>query len=512
MKKHDRRAGRAAGPRPRERGLLDRTLVVLASEFGRDAVTEGKVGKEVKDQAINMPDVMTEPRHYGMHRHFTAAGSVLMFGGGVKKGFVYGKTADERPCTTIEHPIGIEDLHATIYPRARHSARHRLRRREAARLRHARRHRQAASLASVRLRHCAAHDQPPDASSSHGRGRGRRSFSPILLGAAGQGRHEDAGHGHRRLHLRGRSTTGAGCRQAQVGQHARRGARTRRATCTCTTPSTRRARAPTRSSSSTAKGNFVRSWGKEFRGVAHGLHIRREGKDEFLYLTANAANPKMTPQPGDAGGGRQDDAEGRDRLEASTGPPDVDGYKPAADGTPAPLQPDQRRDRAERRRLRRRRLRLVLHQPVQRARRAHPDLRRPRLRAGQADRAARHLDGHARRDTGPRRRRSPQQPAAALHAGRAARRLRPRLPAAVPLRRAQGPGRRSRPARPRHAARQAATRSSRTSATRRIRSGTTRCAASRARSSSPASSSARTAPASTTTATSSSSSGSRSGG
>ena len=37
-----------------ERGLLDRTLVVLASEFGRDAITEGKVGKEVKDQAINM--------------------------------------------------------------------------------------------------------------------------------------------------------------------------------------------------------------------------------------------------------------------------------------------------------------------------------------------------------------------------------------------------------------------------------------------------------------------------
>ena len=28
-----------------ERGLLDRTLVVLASEFGRDAMTEGKVGK-----------------------------------------------------------------------------------------------------------------------------------------------------------------------------------------------------------------------------------------------------------------------------------------------------------------------------------------------------------------------------------------------------------------------------------------------------------------------------------
>ena len=98
-----------------ERGLLDRTLVILASEFGRDAMTEGKVGKEVKDQAINIPPVMTEIRHYGMHRHFTAAGSILMFGGGIKKGFVYGKTADERPCTTIENPVVMEDLHATIY-------------------------------------------------------------------------------------------------------------------------------------------------------------------------------------------------------------------------------------------------------------------------------------------------------------------------------------------------------------------------------------------------------------
>jgi len=97
-----------------ERGLLDRTLVVVASEFGRDAITEGKVGKEVKDQA-NTPDVMSAPEHYGMHRHFTAAGSVVLFGGGIKRGTVYGRTADERPCTTIENPVPVENLHATIY-------------------------------------------------------------------------------------------------------------------------------------------------------------------------------------------------------------------------------------------------------------------------------------------------------------------------------------------------------------------------------------------------------------
>jgi hypothetical protein len=32
------------------------------------------------------------------------------------------------------------------------------------------------------------------------------------------------------------------------------------------------------------KGKFVKSWGPEFMGGAHGLHIRREGRDEFLYL------------------------------------------------------------------------------------------------------------------------------------------------------------------------------------------------------------------------------------
>ena len=126
-----------------ERGLLDRTLVILASEFSRDAVTEGKVGKEVKDQAINIPDIMAEPRHYGMHRHFTAAGSVLMFGGGVKRGFVYGKTADERPCTTIERRDAGRRPARDDLSCARHSAGPGLRRGEAPGLRHDRREGQA---------------------------------------------------------------------------------------------------------------------------------------------------------------------------------------------------------------------------------------------------------------------------------------------------------------------------------------------------------------------------------
>ncbi len=96
------------------RGLLDRTLVVLASEFSRDMLTEGKPGKKVKDQVVQ-PDVINDLKFYGMHRHFTGAGGVLLFGGGMKKGFLYGKTADERPCTTVENPVTITDLHATIY-------------------------------------------------------------------------------------------------------------------------------------------------------------------------------------------------------------------------------------------------------------------------------------------------------------------------------------------------------------------------------------------------------------
>jgi hypothetical protein len=97
-----------------QRGLLDRTLVILASEFGRDMMTEGKPGQEVQQQ-VQQPNVMTEPKHYGMHRHFTEASSVLLFGGGTPKGKLYGKTADERPCTIVENPVIIDDLHATIY-------------------------------------------------------------------------------------------------------------------------------------------------------------------------------------------------------------------------------------------------------------------------------------------------------------------------------------------------------------------------------------------------------------
>lgn len=98
-----------------ERGLLDRTLVVLASEFSRDMMIEGVPGSTARDQSRAKTDVLKEKIHYGLHRHFTGSGSVLMFGGGIKKGFLYGETAPERPLVTTKNPVSIRDLHATIF-------------------------------------------------------------------------------------------------------------------------------------------------------------------------------------------------------------------------------------------------------------------------------------------------------------------------------------------------------------------------------------------------------------
>jgi hypothetical protein len=98
-----------------ERGLLNRTLVVLASEFSRDMMIEGVPGSAAKDQSRAPAETMQEMKQYGLHRHFTGSSSVLMFGGGIKRGVLYGETAAERPCIVTKNPISVTDLHATIY-------------------------------------------------------------------------------------------------------------------------------------------------------------------------------------------------------------------------------------------------------------------------------------------------------------------------------------------------------------------------------------------------------------
>lgn len=97
-----------------ERGLLDRTLVVLASEFSRDMLLEGRPGQKVRDQ-VEVPDRVENPKHYGMHRHFTDGCSILMWGGGLKKGYVHGQTADERPFKAVTEPVVIDQIHQTVY-------------------------------------------------------------------------------------------------------------------------------------------------------------------------------------------------------------------------------------------------------------------------------------------------------------------------------------------------------------------------------------------------------------
>ncbi|HTS25691.1 MAG TPA: hypothetical protein VMH81_07445 [Bryobacteraceae bacterium] len=68
------------------------------------------------------------------------------------------------------------------------------------------------------------------------------------------------------------------------------------------------------------KGKFIKSWGKEFKGGAHGLHIQKEGSTEFLYLcdTRRGVVVKAT-------------LDGEEVF--SLGYPDVsEAYKPGADG------------------------------------------------------------------------------------------------------------------------------------------------------------------------------------
>jgi hypothetical protein len=77
-------------------GLLDETLVIISGEFGRTPVVE--VSGLVKVQ--NGRD------------HNSAGFSLVLAGGGVKRGYVHGAT-DEFGFKAVEKPVHIHDLHAT---------------------------------------------------------------------------------------------------------------------------------------------------------------------------------------------------------------------------------------------------------------------------------------------------------------------------------------------------------------------------------------------------------------
>lgn len=80
----------------RRRGLLDDTLVVFATEFGRTAYSQGGFG-----------DPSAGRDHHG--RSF----SVWLAGAGVKGGTAYG-TTDDFAYNVVENPVGVRDFHATI--------------------------------------------------------------------------------------------------------------------------------------------------------------------------------------------------------------------------------------------------------------------------------------------------------------------------------------------------------------------------------------------------------------
>ena len=85
-------------------------------------------------------------------------------------------------------------------------------------------------------------------------------------------------------------------------------------------------------------GTFVRSWGHQFRGVAHGFQLRREGRDEFVYLTLNAASAQAAIQPEIQAAVVKMTLRG-EIVWRIDGPPDFDGYKPGPDGAPRRYNP-----------------------------------------------------------------------------------------------------------------------------------------------------------------------------
>jgi hypothetical protein len=101
-KNHGREAGRIDLPLAglvrdlRRRGMLDDTLVMLTSEFGRTPFTQSADG------------VLGQGRDHNQYGY-----SVCLAGGGLKPGFAYGAT-DPLGLKAVEDPVSIYDFHATV--------------------------------------------------------------------------------------------------------------------------------------------------------------------------------------------------------------------------------------------------------------------------------------------------------------------------------------------------------------------------------------------------------------
>ena len=102
----------------KERGLLAKTLVVVATEFGRTIANQPAAGAEpdgFAEKSDGSTLAIENEAMYGFHGHFSSCNAMLFFGAGVKKGVAFGKTADHHPMLPVENPVGLSDVHATIY-------------------------------------------------------------------------------------------------------------------------------------------------------------------------------------------------------------------------------------------------------------------------------------------------------------------------------------------------------------------------------------------------------------
>lgn len=100
-----------------ERGLLDRTLVVIATEFGRTIASQPAAGVEpdgASETHTGEKLIIEHEGMYGFHGHFSSVNGMLMFGGGARRGIAYGRTADRHPMTAVENPVSLTDVRATI--------------------------------------------------------------------------------------------------------------------------------------------------------------------------------------------------------------------------------------------------------------------------------------------------------------------------------------------------------------------------------------------------------------
>ncbi len=101
-----------------QRGMLDKTLVVVATEFGRTIANQPAAGGEpdgFAETATGETLTIENEKMYGFHGHFSSVSNMLFFGGGFKKGYAHGKTSPQHPMLAIENPVTLSDAHATIY-------------------------------------------------------------------------------------------------------------------------------------------------------------------------------------------------------------------------------------------------------------------------------------------------------------------------------------------------------------------------------------------------------------